>query len=167
MSEFTVIQKVAHPVLKVCRALAFLPPLLTRLVLGGAFAEGGWGKLHHIDGVTEMFISRHIPMPHANAIFIASLEFFGGILLVLGLFTRPVAALLGATMLVASMGGDDNDSIVKALSDYDLPSFLGVTPIVFGMFLLWLLIYGPGWASIDAVLRKALHLDPPSSKDAA
>jgi putative oxidoreductase len=105
-------------------------------------------------------------MPHANAIFIANLEFFGGILLVLGLFTRPAAALLGATMVVASMTGDKDD-LLKAITGYNMPGVLGVTPIVFGLLCMWLLIYGPGLISIDAIIRKVLHIDRTDSREDA
>src|ERR1700756_3285403 len=59
--------------------------LVIRLYWGWQLAQSGWGKLHHIPQVTEFFTSLNIPFSHANAVFVSNLEFFGGILLILGL----------------------------------------------------------------------------------
>ena len=52
------------------------------------------------------FTDLGIPFPAANAAFIARLEFYGGMLLIVGLGTRIVASLLGSTMVVALMTAD-------------------------------------------------------------
>ncbi len=51
--------------------------LVTRLVIGQAFMLTGWGKLHSLEGVTKYFTDLGIPMPGANALLVANLEFFG------------------------------------------------------------------------------------------
>src|SRR6266567_7720602 len=58
--------------------------LAIRLYWGWQFAQSGWGKLHRLAGVTEFFASLNIPFPHANAILVSNLEFFGGIIPILG-----------------------------------------------------------------------------------
>ncbi len=59
--------------------------LAVRLYWGWQFAQSGWGKLHHLDKITDFFTSLSIPFPAANAHFVSGLEFIGGILLIMGL----------------------------------------------------------------------------------
>src|SRR4051794_6112029 len=75
--------------------------LAVRLYWGWQFAQSGWGKLHNLGHVTEFFTSLNIPFPHANAIFIGNLEFFGGLLLIAGLATRLTGLILTGNMVVA------------------------------------------------------------------
>src|SRR5271163_3095490 len=83
---------------------AFL--LCVRLYWGWQFMQTGWGKMHNIPRVTGYFTSLNIPFPGINAHFIAGLEFFGGLLLILGLFSRLSGLLLSANMLVAYWTAD-------------------------------------------------------------
>jgi len=46
--------------------------------LGQAFVQSGLGKWRNLDGVTTFFDQLGIPAPHANAVFIATLELVGG-----------------------------------------------------------------------------------------
>src|ERR1700690_2390398 len=80
--------------------------LAVRLYWGFQFAQTGWGKLHHLAKITGFFASLNIPFPGFNAPFIASLEFVGGILIMLGLFSRPIAFLLACNMFVAYWTAD-------------------------------------------------------------
>ena len=59
--------------------------LLVRLYWGWQLIESGWGKLHHLDKVTDFFTSLNLPMPAQTALAISCLEFFGGIFLAAGL----------------------------------------------------------------------------------
>jgi len=61
--------------------------LIVRLYWGWQFAQTGWGKMHDIAKITAFFTTLNIPFPAFNAHFVAGLEFFGGILLILGLGT--------------------------------------------------------------------------------
>lgn len=75
--------------------------------------------------------------------FLAGLaEFGGGICLVLGLFTRPAAVLLLATMLVAATRHIMNDDPFAAISH----------PIEAAVVFLAILIGGAGSISLDARL---------------
>src|SRR6202046_1277811 len=80
--------------------------LLVRLYWGVQFAQTGWGKLHNLARITGFFASLDIPFPAFNAHFVSGLEFVGGILLMLGLFSRPIALLLAGNMLVAYWTAD-------------------------------------------------------------
>ena len=160
MEEPNAIQRIGRMGLKLAEKLAFLPPLFTRLVLGWSFHLAGKGKLDDIEQAVKNFTKMGIAMPEFNARFIGALECYGGILLMIGLLTRPVAALLGATMLVALMTAHAGQvaDIWKEKGD-----FADVVPIMFGASMLWLLVYGPGLISIDAIIRKALHIDEPAT----
>jgi len=148
-----VLQRLVGLGLRVAAALAFLAPLLTRLVIGSAFHFTGDGKLHNLDRTTQFFSSLGIPFPHFNAIFIASLEFVGGLCLVFGLATRIFAALLSCSMIVALITSDGQEWLQKFPAD-----ITDVTSFTYLLFLIWLVLYGPGPVSIDKLLSKWLRL---------
>jgi putative oxidoreductase len=83
------------------KSLAWLPPLLLRVVLGVTFLLTGWGKLHNLEQVTRFFDSLGIPAASVQAPFVATVEFVGGILILAGLGTRIAAVFLTAVMAVA------------------------------------------------------------------
>src|SRR3984893_19111063 len=76
-------------------------PLLMRLIVGYTFMLTGWGKLTNLAQVTENFVGWGIPFPKILTPFVSGVEFFGGVMLMLGLFTRIPAAMLAVVMLVA------------------------------------------------------------------
>jgi putative oxidoreductase len=145
--------------LKVIATVSFIAPLLTRLLVGYAFYITGKGKVGNLEGITEFFTSLGIPFPAANAWFVSHLEYFGGMLLMIGLATRPVAALLGSTMIVALLTADRADFLM-AWSGEGEKGLLDIVPVAYGAFLSWLLLYGPGMVSLDALLRHYLKIDP-------
>jgi putative oxidoreductase len=132
-------------------ALAFLPPLATRLVLGYAFYQTGEGKLANSEGIVEFFTTLGIPFPELNAAFVSRLEYYGGVLLMAGLLTRLVALLLSGTMAVALLTAD-RDAFVGALDGTSDGLLTDVTPVVYGLFLLWLVVFGPGPVSLDGLV---------------
>lgn len=147
------LQRAAESGLKLAGTLAFLAPLLTRLVIGWAFHLTGHGKLQNLDRTASFFGDTGIPFPRANAVFIATLEFVGGLFLMLGLATRIVALLLSATMVVALMTADRENLVTHFAHE-----LTDVVPVVYGLFLLWLILYGPGPVSIDHWIRKKLRI---------
>src|ERR1700746_3686239 len=66
----------------------------------------GQGKLSNIGKVSEFFASLHIPLPILNPSFLVSLECFGGLLLIIGLASRPLSLLIVISMSVAYLTAD-------------------------------------------------------------
>jgi len=150
--------------LGIAEKMAFLAPLLTRITLGYAFFLTGRGKLEHFEDTVGFFATQRVPFPELNAAFVSRLEFYGGILLALGLLTRIVSAGLASTMVVALITEWEQflrtwspSPTVEALGPTDISSF------VFLLFLGWLVLYGPGWMSLDGLLSKWLGIKVKSS----
>jgi putative oxidoreductase len=80
--------------------------LVLRLALGGIFIMHGLKKMWlsgapGVNGVTDMLAGLGVPYPYPMAIALISTEIGGGLLVVLGLFTRIGALGLAVTMVVA------------------------------------------------------------------
>ncbi|HEY7413495.1 MAG TPA: DoxX family protein [Vicinamibacteria bacterium] len=163
-SMFSQVQRAASLGLRVAAALAFLPPLLTRLVIGQAFFQTGRGKLQNVEGVVSFFSELGIPFPAANAAFVSRLEYYGGLLLVVGLLTRLVATGLLSTMAVALLTAD-RPAFLDALRGVGEGGLTDVTPVVYGLFLLWLIVAGPGAVSLDALASRWLKPTPETVAD--
>ncbi|HVS51594.1 MAG TPA: DoxX family protein [Opitutaceae bacterium] len=132
----------------------WLQPLLLlviRVWWGWSFFQTGKGKLMNLEGTTEFFASLHIPAPKLNAIVAGSTECFGGLLLLAGLFSRPIAVPLIFTMLVAYWT-NDHAALVAIFSDTD--KFTGATPFLFLFACLIVFAFGPGPISLDALFFK-------------
>ena len=124
--------------------------LAVRLYWGWQLIQTGWGKLSDIDKVINFFTTLGIPAPALNAYFVSALEFGGGILLLLGLGSRLIAAPLVINMLVAYITAD-REALLSIFSSPD--KFTGAAPYTFLFASLLVLVFGPGWFSVDAFLE--------------
>src|ERR1700726_698154 len=79
---------------------------LIRIALGLILVPHGFAKLFQDDAVaaSRNFVNFGWSYPLAWAYFIGALEFFGGIMLAIGLLTRAVAAAFVIEMSVISFG---------------------------------------------------------------
>jgi putative oxidoreductase len=130
--------------------LTWLPPLAARIALGVTFIQTGWGKLHSLDQVTEYFTKLGIPAASIQAPMVAGIEFIGGLLLIVGLFTRYASALLMSTMVVAIITAkwpDSEGALLGRLGD-----MLGTPEFAYLALFLWLAVAGAGKLSLDHVL---------------
>jgi putative oxidoreductase len=131
--------------------------LAIRLYWGWQLAQNGWGKMHNIEKITGFFASLNIPFPAFNAHFIAGLEFFGGILLILGLGSRLISLLMVANMLVAYWTAD-HEALFSVFSDPD--KFTAAAPFVFLFASVLILVFGAGLFSLDALIAKSWLKEP-------
>lgn len=76
--------------------------LALRIVLGAIFIVHGLPKLKNLKGTADMVTSIGFRPGMFWAFMLAASEFFGGILLVVGLASRVAAAFLVIAMLVAT-----------------------------------------------------------------
>jgi putative oxidoreductase len=124
--------------------------LAIRLYWGWQFLETGWGKLSDIPKVVDYFTSLGIPAPSFNAHFVALLEFGGGILLILGFGSRLIALPLTIDMIMAYLTAD-REALHSVFSGPE--KFYNAAPFTFLFASLIILIFGPGWLSLDTITK--------------
>ena len=100
-------------------------------------------------------MSLNIPFPAFSAHFISGLEFFGGLLLILGLASRLTGLLLAANMLVAYWTAD-HDALVSVFSDPG--KFYVADPYTFLFASLMVVVFGAGALSVDRFLRSRVSV---------
>jgi putative oxidoreductase len=125
--------------------------LFVRLYWGFQLAQNGWGKLHNLGRVTLFFSSLGLPAPGFTSAFVATIEFTGGILLALGLFSRFVGLLLTVDMLMAYVTAD-REALFSIISDPD--KFTAAAPYTILFAALLVLIFGPGKLALDTLLLR-------------
>jgi putative oxidoreductase len=150
---------------KFCVILDYLQSpflLFVRLYWGIQLMQSGWGKLHHLDKVTGYFTSLGLPAPGLTAAAISSLEFFGGLLLVIGLFSRLISFVLTINMIAAYITAD-RDALLSIFSDPD--KFTGAAEYVFLIASLVILIFGAGVFSLDELADRFFWKKQPQSQN--
>ncbi|MBR9829412.1 MAG: DoxX family protein [Oceanospirillales bacterium] len=84
-----------------------LAPLLLRLYLAPIMLQAGWNKLSHFEDTAAWFSNPDwglgLPFPELLAALAAGTEFFGGLLLLIGLAVRWISLPLMVTMIVAAV----------------------------------------------------------------
>jgi putative oxidoreductase len=132
-------------VLTSLEGLAWVGPLAVRLSLGAVFVGTGWGKLHNLGQVTSFFTELGIPFPAAQAALVSGIELIGGVLILLGLFTRAAVLPLIGTMVVAILTAKRPEiDGIRTLLAFDESTYLAG--------FLWLFVAGAGTASLDWLL---------------
>jgi putative oxidoreductase len=128
----------------VTRWRSWSPYLLSilRIIAAFLFIQFGTAKLF---GLPAPIIPGGGIAPLGSLVWVASvLETFGGVLLLLGLFTRPVAFLLSGEMAFAYFIGHAPQGFWPVLNQ-------GHPAILFCFLFLYLSAAGPGPWSLDAV----------------
>lgn len=99
--------KTGYSALESTRAVDFIAPLLLRLYLAPILMQAGWNKMSAFEDTVAWFGNPDwglgLPMPEVLATLAIGTEFFGAILLLLGLATRLIAIPLMFTMIVAAV----------------------------------------------------------------
>jgi putative oxidoreductase len=126
---------------------------LLRILGSAMFITHGWGKLFGeraqslTNGMTSLNLGELISIPTGiNLLWIAGVvEVFGGLLLVVGLFTRPLALIAAVQMVFAYLIA--HPAWFPTLNRGELAAmYLLVYLVIFA--------YGPGRYSVDAWLAK-------------
>lgn len=128
-----------------------LSPLALRLPVGIIFAAHGSQKLfgwfggYGLEGTGKWMASVGIEPGMLMAALAGSAEFFGGLLLIIGLLTRPAALALTVTMLVAIFSVHIQNGLFMSNNGYEfaLALLAAVVSLVFS---------GGGRASIDSLI---------------
>jgi putative oxidoreductase len=128
----------------------WLPVLVARLAMAGEFIPSGWGKLHDLPKLARYFQSLGIPAPGANAAATATTELVGGVLLLIGLWTRFAATALALVMTLAILTAKIKD--VHTLGD-----FLYLSEPCYLVIFVWLVFQGGGKVSADHLLASRLR----------
>lgn len=127
--------------------------LAIRLYWGFQFSQDGWGKLTHLDKVTEFFTSLNLPAPHTTALMVALVEFVGGLLFGLGVVSRLTSLVLFVNMTMAYLSvPDDRVNFSHIFSKPE--DFYGASPYTYWFAALLILILGPGLFAVDTFLRR-------------
>jgi putative oxidoreductase len=131
------------------REWQWLGALMARLVVGLLFFLSGRGKLF----VPER-LAAGIPFASINAIFVSTVEFVFGLLLILGALTPFACIMLGGVMVVAIA-----TSAIKNIKTPPplgwLLEFLYLPEVLYLVILFWLFLSGPGWLSVDRFVFEA------------
>ena len=122
--------------------------LIARILLAVLFLVFGWLKLTDYSWTVAYMTQSGAPLPSVAALVAIVIEFFGGIALILGVWTRPLAVLFAFFTLAAGLIGHPTmtgaDRLMNMMHFYKNVSLMG------GFFLLY--VTGAGKYSIDARL---------------
>lgn len=134
--------RIARSTLGFLSRIEWLGPLLLRLVFGYFWLETGWAKLHNLEFFSGRFVEWGIPFPTFSATLSGATDLVGGALLMLGLGTRIATIPMIVNMLVAL-------AVVVLPGVSTLDGFVELDEVLYVAVLSWLLVAGPGKASLD------------------
>jgi putative oxidoreductase len=141
------------------RNLQSLTLLLVRLAWGFQLYESGVGHLTHVEKTTQFFAGLKffgrfpMPAPALNVYVSGSTELAGGILLMLGLFSRPIALLLCFNFCVAYATAGWGE-VAEMLHLHSPDDFINDAAFPFLVVSLLVLAFGPGKVAIDSLIFK-------------
>jgi putative oxidoreductase len=116
---------------------------LVRVAGGGVFVAFGVGKFTQHATEVASFEEYGLPAPDAFVYAIGAIELVGGLLLVIGLLTRPAALVLAGDMVAAI--------ILSGIALGEIISLtVAPTELLICLYLLWT---GPGVLALDHRLR--------------
>ena len=138
-------------VLDELHAWQWLGILIARLAVGLLFLLSGRGKLfvpERREKMRETLVAAHVPFPELNALFVSTVEFVFGLLLIFGAITPLACAMLSGVMIVAIATTAIRN--IKATSPLGwLSEFFYLPEVLCLVLLIWLFFSGPGAFSVD------------------
>ena len=128
--------------------------LVARVAVGMLFFLSGRGKLfvpERREQMRETLVAAHVPFPELNALFVSTVEFVFGLLLILGAVTPLACVVLSGVMIVAIAATVIRT--IRAMSPLGwLSEFLYLPEVLCLVILFWLLLSGPGQFSVDHLI---------------
>jgi len=121
--------------------------LVARILLVILYVLFGYFKLTGFHDTIAQMASAGLPIPTVAAVIVVILEFFVGIAILFGFFTRPLALLLAAYTLATAFIGHHYWSMTGTAHIANMINFYKNVSIMGGFLLLALT--GPGKYSID------------------
>ena len=132
---------------------------MARVAVGLLFFLSGRGKLfvpERREQMRETLVAADVPFPDFNALFVSIVEFVFGLLLIFGAITPLACAMLSGVMIVAVVTTAVRN--IKATSPLGwLSEFLYLPEVLLFIILLWLLLSGPGWLSVDHLILSQIR----------
>ena len=121
--------------------------LIVRVTAGLMLIPHGWAKVfgRGAAGVATSFANYGLPLTLPSAYIVMFLETIGGILIAIGLFTRPIAALLVFEFLIIIF-------VAHWPRGYSVSAGGIEFPLMWGLILLAILLRGGGPYSLDRKL---------------
>ncbi len=140
----------------------WLPILVARVSLGLFFAVSGYNKLFvpekHAD-LIQLMVDIGMPFPEFTALFLACVEFFGGLMLMVGFLSSIICIALSIAMIVAIATVEIEHVIPKGIGPLDWMSwFLYLPQVMYIILFVWLITTGPGRLSLDHWLANKLSM---------
>jgi len=132
----------------------WLGALFARLAVGLLFFLSGRGKLfipERREQMRKTLVAAGVPFASVNAIFVSTVEFVFGLLLVLGALTPLACTMLGCVMIVAVATFAIKKIKAPTLLGW-LSEFLYLPEVLYFVILFWLFFSGPGWFSFDHLI---------------
>jgi putative oxidoreductase len=127
--------------------------LLARLALAAIFVQSGFGKLTDLGGFTAGLQGMGVPLAAVLAPLGAVVEFFGGLALVLGAWTRPAAFLVAGFTVAATLTAHRFWAVPVEQQTLQTIQFMKNLAIVGG--LLAMVAGGAGRFSLDGFRRRS------------
>ena len=121
--------------------------LLARILLMILFVLFGWSKLTDFSGTVAYMASEGLPFPTLAAGVVVLMEFFVGVAIVMGFYTRPLALLLAVYTLGTALIGHHYWTMTGGDRMANMINFYKNLAIIGGLLLLC--ITGPGKYSLD------------------
>ncbi len=116
--------------------------LLARLLLMSLFLVTGWQKLTNFPGTVTYMKSAGAPAPTLSTIISIIMEFFVGIALIIGVYTRQLALLYVVFVLATALVGHHYWTLEGAARHENQINFFKNMSIMGGLLLL--AVTGPG-----------------------
>ena len=135
-------------------AWQWLGIFVARLTVGSLFFLSGRGKLfvpERREQMRQTLLEARVPFPEFNTVFVSTIEFTFGSLLVLGLATPLACVMLGCVMIMAIATTAIRNIKAPSLLGW-LSKFLYLPEVLYLVILIWLFFSGSGWLSVDNLL---------------